>query len=61
MTLLRSFWTEEDGAVTVDWVVLAGAVVAMALVIMVIIRPGVNSGSEKISTAIATAVSSTLD
>lgn len=32
-TTMMKFWTEEDGAVTVDWVVLTAAVVALALAI----------------------------
>lgn len=33
MKLLKSFKNEESGAVTVDWVVLTGAVVGLALII----------------------------
>ena len=33
VNLLKSFKNDESGAVTVDWVVLTGAVVALALLV----------------------------
>jgi Flp pilus assembly pilin Flp len=38
--LVKQFLQDEQGAVTVDWVVLTGAIVALALVVMSIIQQG---------------------
>ena len=38
--LMNRFLRDEHGAVTVDWVVLTGAIVALALVVMTIIQQG---------------------
>lgn len=37
---LKSFTLDEDGAVTVDWVVLTAAAVAMALLVLSVIQTG---------------------
>ena len=51
MNIFKRFQKDEDGAVTVDWVVLTAAIVGLGLIVMTAIRPGVstlasNIGSE---------------
>jgi len=38
----RNFNKDEDGAVTVDWVVLTAAVVGLGMLAMTYIKPGVS-------------------
>jgi hypothetical protein len=42
-TKLTDFLVQEDGAVTVDWVVLTAAIVLMAVLVMVPIAYGTTS------------------
>ena len=48
--LTRKFHNEEDGAVTVDWVVLTAAVVGLAAAALATIRSNTASTAEKIGT-----------
>ncbi|WP_316016045.1 hypothetical protein [Roseobacter sp. HKCCA0434] len=54
------FAKDESGAVTVDWVVLAGAVVALALGVVATVRGSVESAATRINTQMGAAVTSTL-
>ncbi|WP_428515178.1 hypothetical protein [Roseovarius sp.] len=55
---IRHFLTREDGAITVDWVVLTAGLVVMAGALGVAVNSGVTSASTKVSTAVsATSVS----
>lgn len=47
---LRDFLREEDGAVTVDWVVLTAAVVAMGMIVLGQVRTGADALAGKVST-----------
>jgi Flp pilus assembly pilin Flp len=49
LNILKRFQKDEDGAVTVDWVVLTAAVVGLGLIVMAAIRPAIGN----LSTAIA--------
>lgn len=40
MNKLKSFWNNEDGAITVDWVVLTAAALALALLVLGTIQTG---------------------
>ena len=42
MNLVKRFQKDEDGAVTVDWVVLTAAIVGLGLIVMAAIRPGIS-------------------
>ncbi len=53
---LKSFGISNDGAVSVDWVVLTGAVVAMAFGAFVLVRDGAVSLGTKTGTELATTV-----
>ncbi|NBE08039.1 hypothetical protein [Paragemmobacter ruber] len=46
---LTTFRTEEDGAVTADWVVLAAAVVLLAIPLMVTIRASTQTATNGIA------------
>ena len=48
----KSFWKDEAGAVTVDWVVLTAAVVGMATLVLVPVATGTESVSGKTATYI---------
>lgn len=54
MRVLR-FLREEDGAVTVDWVVLTAAVIGIAMVALNPIFTGTNSIASKVSQSVSTA------
>ncbi len=47
--LLKSFLSSDEGAVTVDWVVLTAAVVLMGVGVGVLVLGAVEDGSEQIS------------
>lgn len=51
----------ESGAVTVDWVVLTAALVAIAIGVVSIFQPGANSSANQVSQAISSVVSGTLN
>lgn len=47
LNFIKTFAADEDGAVTVDWVVLTAAIVGLGLAVLAVIRPattGVASG-----------------
>ncbi len=50
----KSFLKSEDGAVTVDWVVLTAAIVGLAVAGMLATRDGVMTASSTISNALET-------
>ena len=43
MTFVNRFQKDEDGAVTVDWVVLTAAIVGLGLIVMSAIRPSIEN------------------
>ena len=46
---LKTFITDESGAVTVDWVVLTAAIVGLGIVVMNTIGTGIESVGTKIA------------
>ena len=58
--LINAFVKDEDGAVTVDWVVLTAAVVGIAIAVAATIKSGLNSAATSISAGIGTQVTSVL-
>lgn len=52
--LLNTFKADEDGAVTVDWVVLTAGIVGLAVVIGSTVADGVSGAAEQIGTDIGT-------
>jgi len=54
MTLLSKFLVDEDGAVTVDWVVLTGAVVVLAAVVGSALQAPINNELDQIASVVET-------
>jgi Flp pilus assembly pilin Flp len=50
LNIFKHFAKDEDGAVTVDWVVLTAAIVGLGLVVMQTIRPGIQGAATSINT-----------
>ncbi|AMY70752.1 hypothetical protein [Frigidibacter mobilis] len=55
INLFKSFRNNEDGAVTVDWVVLTAAVVGLGIIAMTAINTGVTDLSANIAGSITDA------
>ena len=53
MNLFQNFLNAEDGAVTVDWVVLTAAVIGLGVLALTAVRGGVIVLSNKISTSLS--------
>jgi Flp pilus assembly pilin Flp len=51
--LFRRFVREEEGAVTVDWVVLTAAIVGLATAIILLVQGGTEDLAGEISSALA--------
>jgi Flp pilus assembly pilin Flp len=49
MNFFKRFQKDEDGAVTVDWVVLTAAVVGLGLIVMAAIEPAIGNLSDAIA------------
>jgi Flp pilus assembly pilin Flp len=49
MNILKNFRNDENGAVTVDWVVLTAAIVGLGLVVMQTVGDGVVDLGDKIA------------
>jgi Flp pilus assembly pilin Flp len=47
--LFQNFKNDEDGAVTVDWVVLTAALVGLGLLVIATIQPGLESAADGIN------------
>jgi len=55
LNIFKRFQKDEDGAVTVDWVVLTAAVVGLGLIVMAAIKPAISGLSASIAAEIASA------
>ena len=55
LNILKRFKKDEDGAVTVDWVVLTAAIVGLGLIVMAAIKPAISGLSTSIATQIGKA------
>ena len=51
--ITRKFKQDEDGAVTVDWVVLTAAIVGLGIAVLASVRGGTTTLANKISTSLA--------
>ena len=49
MSFIKSFTYNEDGAVTVDWVVLTAAIVGIAMAVIALISSGVQNASNGVN------------
>jgi Flp pilus assembly pilin Flp len=52
LNIFKRFQKDEDGAVTVDWVVLTAAIVGLGLIVMAAIRPAITGLSSSIASEI---------
>ena len=52
MNFFKTFARDEDGAVTVDWVVLTAAVVGLGIAAIATVRDGVDSLAGDIDTSL---------
>ena len=50
---LRSFRAKDDGAVTVDWVVLTAAIVGLSIAVIAIVTEGATNKSSGIGAALS--------
>jgi len=57
--LAKNFKRDEDGAVTVDWVVLTAAIVGLGLAVLASVSGGTTSLADKISSNLASQTIST--
>jgi Flp pilus assembly pilin Flp len=51
--LYKNFQADEDGAVTVDWVVLTSAIVGLGVAVLATVSSGTEQLGGKISTSLA--------
>ncbi|MCF6271876.1 MAG: hypothetical protein L3J37_01610 [Rhodobacteraceae bacterium] len=58
--LFRNFLKDEQAAVTVDWVVLTAALVAIAGGVVTIVQDGLNDSASSLSSGILASVSEAL-
>ena len=58
--LINAFVKDEDGAVTVDWVVLTAAVVGIAIAVAATIEGGLQTAATNIDTGLQVAVTAAL-
>lgn len=56
INLFKNFARDEDGAVTVDWVVLTAAIVGLGMVVMTTVGGGIDDLGTQVSTDMGTDV-----
>ncbi len=56
MKLLNVFLKDEDGAVTVDWVVLTAAIVGIGIAVAAAIKTGLDTAAGSVAASITDAV-----
>ena len=50
---INAFLNDEDGAVTVDWVVLTAAIVGLGIAVVASVRDGVTDMGDRISNSLS--------
>ena len=53
LNFIKNFRNDEDGAVTVDWVVLTAAIVGLGIAVLTSVGGGTTALSDKISSSLA--------
>ncbi len=53
LNFIKNFRNDEDGAVTVDWVVLTAAVVGLGLAVGTSVLGGATAGASNVNASIA--------
>ena len=56
LNYINTFLADEDGAVTVDWVVLTAAIVGLGIAVLSSVRSGAETMAGNIETELGTAV-----
>ena len=56
LNFIKNFRADEDGAVTVDWVVLTAAIVGLGIAVLASVRTGATDMADNIQTQLQTAV-----
>ncbi|NAZ35619.1 Flp family type IVb pilin [Rubellimicrobium sp. CFH 75288] len=56
LDFIKTFRADEDGAVTVDWVVLTAAIVGLGIAVLTSVRGGATTMAGNIETQLETAV-----
>ena len=56
LNYIKNFRADEDGAVTVDWVVLTAAIVGLGIAVLSSVRTGAETMAGNIETELNTAV-----
>ncbi len=59
MKLFNTFFADESGAVTVDWVVLTAAIVGLGIAVLTSVGGGTTTLADKVSSNLANATIST--
>lgn len=60
LDFIKTFRADEDGAVTVDWVVLTAAIVGLGIAVILAVRTGTVDMASDIGTTLSTAVVPTI-
>jgi Flp pilus assembly pilin Flp len=55
LDFIKNFRAEEDGAVTVDWVVLTAAIVGLGIAVILAVRTGTTDMAGDIGTTLSNA------
>jgi Flp pilus assembly pilin Flp len=53
LNFIKNFRNDEDGAVTVDWVVLTAAIVGLGIAVLTSVGGGTTALADKISTSLS--------
>lgn len=61
MNFIKNFRAEEDGAVTVDWVVLTAAIVGLGIVAITAVNGGIQSLGTQVAADLTASTASTTD
>lgn len=61
LNFIKTFAADEDGAVTVDWVVLTAAVLGMAIMVVALIQGGATDVSTGIGAKLSSATLYTIE
>jgi Flp pilus assembly pilin Flp len=59
LNFMKNFRNDEDGAVTVDWVVLTAAIVGLGIAVLTSVGGGTTALGDKISSSLSAATIAT--
>ncbi|MGP3722654.1 Flp family type IVb pilin [Cereibacter sphaeroides] len=61
LNIFKTFRNDEDGAVTVDWVVLTAAIVGLGIVVVTTVSTGLRDAATDLVTDLGTAMDDAAD